>query len=135
LKYLLDTNTCIQCLRTKGSPLVKARLAAHSSADIALAAVTLGELLYGAERGANPAKALAQTDAFIRQFVCLPVDEAVARVYAPVRADLASQGQSIGPNDTLIAAVALTHGLILVTHNTKEFSRIPTLTLEDWEVP
>ncbi len=50
-----------------------------------------------------------------------------------IRAELTSKGQLIGPNDLLIAATALAHGAILVTHNTAEFSRVPGLIIEDWE--
>ena len=63
-----------------------------------------------------------------------PFDRASAERYAELRADLQRQGQIIGGNDMQIAAIALVHGLILVTHNTREFSRIPGLSLEDWQI-
>lgn len=62
-------------------------------------------------------------------------DDASAERYGPICADLAASGKLIGPNDLLIAAIALAHGLTLVTHNTNEFSRVAGLTLEDWQVP
>ena len=68
------------------------------------------------------------------QFVSLPFDDAAASVYAIIRAHLESAGTPIGPYDLQIAAIALANGLTLVTHNTREFSRVPGLLLEDWEV-
>src|SRR5262249_6829371 len=56
-------------------------------------------------------------------------------LHGPIRADLAARGQSIGPNDLMIAAIALANGLTLVTHNTMESSRVPRLAIEDWQVP
>lgn len=135
MKYLLDTNACVQALRRKGSPLLKHRLGQHPPGEVVLCSVVVGELLYGAERSADPARERALADAFAAQFVSLPFDDAAARIYARTRYDLESQGLPISENDYLIAAVALANNLILVTHNTKEFSRVPGLSLEDWEIP
>jgi len=135
MKYLLDTNPCVHALRKKGNPLVKQRLGTHPPGDIALCSVGVAELYYGAERSANPPKERALVDAFAVPYVCLPFDQPAADVYARVRADLESRGLPISENDYLIAAIALANNLILVTHNTKEFSRVPGLTLEDWEIP
>ncbi len=55
------------------------------------------------------------------------------KYYARVRADLTGSGAPIGPNDLLIAAIALADDLILVTHNTDEFGRVKGLRMEDWE--
>ncbi len=68
-------------------------------------------------------------------FPSAPFDDASAEAYGRLRADLAAEGMLIGPNDLMIAAIALTHGLIVVTHNTAEFSRVAGLTLEDWQTP
>jgi tRNA(fMet)-specific endonuclease VapC len=135
MKYLLDTNACVQCLRKKGNPLVPQRLGTHPPADVVLCAPVTAELYHGAAISANPAANRAQVDAFVRRFTVLPFDDAAADVYAQVRASLAAQGLPIGLFDTMIAAVALTHGLILVTHNIAHFSRVSGLTPEDWEVP
>ncbi|HVK16067.1 MAG TPA: type II toxin-antitoxin system VapC family toxin [Fimbriiglobus sp.] len=135
MKYLLDTNTCIQILRTKGNPHVKTRIGSHPLTDLALCSVVVGELYYGARRASNPTSEIAKVDLFVARFTSFPFDDAAARVFADVRADLDARGLGIGPLDTMIAAIASAHGLILVTHNTKDFSRIPGLALEDWEVP
>ena len=67
------------------------------------------------------------------QFPTLPFDEQAAEECGKVRAHLAGLGQLIGPNDLMIAAIALANGLTVVTHNTAEFSRVPGLLLEDWQ--
>ncbi len=100
-----------------------------------LCTVVLAELLYGALRSRDVAKNLADVRNFIVGFSSLGFDTAAAEEYARVRADLAAKGTPIGPNDLLIASIALAHGLTLVTHNTVEFSRVTGLVLEDWQTP
>jgi tRNA(fMet)-specific endonuclease VapC len=134
VKYLLDTNTCVQYLRYGAASPVARRLASASPGDVVLCSVVVGELLFGALRSQNIAKNLADVQAFRAGFISLPFDDQTAAEYAKIRADLASKGTPIGPNDMLIAAVALVNGLILVTHNTSEFSRVVGLTLEDWQI-
>ncbi len=75
-----------------------------------------------------------QALAFTTGFLSLPFEDRAAAEYARVRADLAAQGTPLGPNDLLIAAIALAHGLTLVTHNTVEFRRVTGLALDDWQV-
>ena len=70
-----------------------------------------------------------------QQFTSLPFDDAAAEQYGRIRADLTGRGLLIGGNDMLIAAIALTNGCTLVTHNTAEFSRVAGLLIEDWQVP
>ena len=82
-------------------------------------------------RPANPNRRHA--DAFIAPFPLLPLGKAEAMTYGRIRADLARRGQLIGPNDLLIAVIALTLAATMVTHNTREFSRVPDLLVEDWE--
>ena len=80
----------------------------------------------------DPATTRAQVLAFTSPFKSLPFDDPAAEHYGQLRAHLASGGQLIGPYDLQIAAIALAHGLVVVTHNTKEFSRVPGLVIEDW---
>jgi tRNA(fMet)-specific endonuclease VapC len=68
-----------------------------------------------------------------QQFTCLPFFDSAADEYGKIRADLASRGTMMGPNDLMIASIALANGLTLVTHNTAEFGRIPALLTEDWQ--
>lgn len=134
MTYLDDTNACIRYFRDPASR-VRRELAARTPADIRLCSVVLAELYRGALRSTNPAATRATVDTFASPYVVLPFDEGAADVHAQVRVCLERLGQLIGPYDLMIAAIALVHGCILVTHNTREFSRVPGLTLEDWEVP
>ena len=104
-----------------------------SIAEIAVCSVVKGELFYGAIRSANIERNLRLQQEFLSQFVSLPFDDQSALIFSNIRAQLATQGTPIGAYDLQIAAIALAHNLILVTHNTREFSRIPQLQLEDWE--
>lgn len=70
---------------------------------------------------------------FLDQFVSLPFDDKAALVYGRVRAQLATQGTPIGPNDLMIAAIAIANDVTLVTRNTREFGRVAGLRIEDWE--
>ena len=130
--YLLDTNACIKLLNGS-SPALLARLRGCAAPEIRVSSVTRAELLYGARRSARVAENLRVLAAFFAPLVSLPFDDACAEAYGAIRASLAAAGRPIGPNDLLIAATALAHDLTLVTHNVREFSRIPALKIEDWE--
>ena len=136
MKYLLDSNACIGWLRQSRPNLVR-RIQRESPANIVLCSVVLGELIYGAFHSGATRRAgnLALVASLRQQFVSLPFDDRSAQEYGKVRAHLAGLGTPIGPNDVMIAAIALANGLTLVTHNTSEFSRVPGLVLEDWEMP
>jgi tRNA(fMet)-specific endonuclease VapC len=73
------------------------------------------------------------SDIFTVRKIRVRSDDAAAKEYSRIRAYLENQGAPIGAYDMQIAAIAVVHGLILVTHNTKEFGRIPWLKIEDWE--
>lgn len=132
MKYLLDTNTCIRYLSGR-SPAVFQRLDQTPEAEICICSVVKFELRYGALRSTYVEKTLAQQQIFLDRFVSLPFDDAAHIYAAQIRADLAQAGTPIGPNDLLIAAIALANNLILVTHNTREFARVTGLKIEDWE--
>jgi tRNA(fMet)-specific endonuclease VapC len=132
MKYLLDTNTCIHYLNRRSESIIR-RLDAESSEDIVVCSVTRAELIFGAFKSNNPEKTLAKQRAFLNPLATLPFDDSTAEHYGRIRAYLARAGTPIGPNDLLIAAIALTHNLILVTHNVREFSRVEHLKIEDWE--
>ena len=134
MRYLLDTNAWIEVLNQPTGTLAT-KLAGHPPTEIALCSIVLGELAVGAYKSSQPPANLALIQHLIRQFVCLAFDEASADPYARIRCQLEKSGQSIGPYDLQIAAIGLQHGLIVVTHNVAEFSRVPGLTLEDWQVP
>lgn len=131
--YLLDTNVCIGIL--KANDAVVSRTAQTAPAELYLCSVVKAELCYGARGSQQIANNLAILEAFFEPYMSIPFDDRCAQLYGQVRADLRRTGQLIGPNDTMIAAIALVHDLTVVTHNTREFARVPGLRLTDWEVP
>ena len=132
MKYLLDSNACIGYLNGRAIGVLR-RLKMLSSKEIAVCSVVKAELFYGAMRSVNPSQALAKQRAFLDCFMSLPFDDQAAEFYGQTRARLAIQGLPIGPNDLMIASIALAHQLVLVTHNIREFSRVDGLQVEDWE--
>lgn len=131
--YLIDTNVCVRYLRALLSQVAQKLAATHPTA-IAVSAITVTELVRGAYRSAQVSDNLDQVNTLVAQFSCLPLDQAVATQAGRIDAELMARGLRIGPYDTLIAATAISNDLVLVTHNTSEFSRVAGLRLEDWEV-
>jgi len=129
MKFLLDSNAVIALL--KGHPGFLARLRRHQPRDFGVSAIVAHELFYGAYKGRRTVENLARIDAL--QFEVLEFDREDARQAGTLRAILAAAGTPIGPYDVLIAGQALARALILVTHNTREFQRVPGLATEDWE--
>jgi tRNA(fMet)-specific endonuclease VapC len=134
MTYVLDSNACIGWLR-QSQPKLVARIKQERPTDSVICAVVVGELIYGAERAgaAHRANNRTRVEQLRQQFVSVPFDDSAAEEYGKVRAQLAGLGTPIGPNDLMIAAIALANGLTLVTHNTAEFSRVPGLPIEDWQ--
>ena len=123
MKYLLDTNTCIRHINGR-SDAVTNRLLGLEENEAVLCSVVVAELIFGARRSQNPEKTLLKQRRFITLFKSLPFDDTCTETYADIRADLTAKGTPIGANDLMIAAIARTHNLILVTHNTREFGRV-----------
>ncbi|MGP0064022.1 MAG: type II toxin-antitoxin system VapC family toxin [Isosphaeraceae bacterium] len=136
MTYLLDTNTCIGWLRNN-QPQIVARIQTHAPTDIVLCSVVVAELLFGVEHSdpAHRANTALRVEELRQLFASLPFDDAAAEQYGTIRTDLTARGLMIGGNDLLIAATAQANGCTLVTHNTTEFSRVPGLVIEDWQVP
>jgi len=132
--YLLDTNTCIRLLNEDRNSALSRRLAMIQSGDVTICSVVKAELYWGAFRSSRQDSNLARLERFFTEFVSLPFDDQSAIIYGQIRAGLATSGTPIGPNDLLISSIALANNLILVTHNTREFSRVEGLRLEDWEI-
>lgn len=130
--FYLDTCVCINFLRGR----LPHTLEALKSSDprlFAIPSVVEAELRLGAHKSSSPEKNLRKVEAFLAPFKIIPFDSACAREYAEIRSELESSGRPIGPNDLLIAATARANGAVLVTHNIREFIRVPRLRLENWE--
>ena len=127
--YVLDTNSVVFFF--KGQGRVGERLLAQKPVEVALPAIVLYELEVGVVRSKAPARRREQLDTLLDATRVIPFGPAEARAAAQIRAELGS-GEGIGPLDTLIAATALVSRGTLVTHNTREFRRVPGLSVEDW---
>lgn len=132
MTYLLDSNVCIRLINNSSSA-VTTRLASQQPEDILISTITKLELYYGAYRSAQQERNLEILQRFFSQFTIIPLDSEAARIAGRIRAELAASGKPIGPYDVQIAAIAMANNLIVVTHNTKEFSRVNGLQIEDWE--
>ena len=129
-RYLLDANAVIALLNDTTSNAAQ-RARREKPSDVTIPVIVAHELFYGALKSRRAAQNLAVVDAL--QFAVLEFDKEDARQAGAIRALLASKGTPIGPYDVLIAGQAVARNMILVTHNTQEFGRVPGLRLEDWQ--
>ncbi|MDP1735309.1 MAG: type II toxin-antitoxin system VapC family toxin [Sulfuritalea sp.] len=129
-RYLLDTNICIYVINSRPREVLD-RFKNESMGSIGISSVSAAELAYGVAKSgsARNREALAM---FLAPLDVLPFDEAAIWHYGKLRSDLEKRGEPIGALDTLIAAHALATDTILVTNNTREFSRVKGLRLENW---
>ena len=128
--YLLDTNAVIALLNDAKSRLAL-RARQHSPADIGISAVVSHELFYGAFKSQRIERNVALVDSL--QFKVVEFDKEDSRHAGAIRAALGALGSAIGPYDVLIAGQARARGLVLVSHNLREFKRVPELRVEDWQ--
>lgn len=131
MRYLLDSNAVIALLNNKDSRLGQ-RARQNKPGDIGISAIVSHELFYGAFKSQRAARNVTLVDSL--QFEVLEFDKEDSRQAGEIRAILAVKGMPIGPYDVLIAGQAMARNLILITHNTDEFGRVPGLQIEDWEV-
>lgn len=129
--YLLDTNICIYLMKNTYPHLLD-RLLSIDPGDAAVSSVTVYELEYGAAKSGWGERTRENLRLFLSPFEILPFDAGDAVAAGRIRAFLAAQGNPIGPYDIQIAAQGIARGITVVTHNTREFSRVPGLRLEDW---
>ncbi|WP_219633089.1 PIN domain-containing protein [Haloechinothrix aidingensis] len=128
--YFLDTNTVIDAFNGRGG--VAERLLATKPAEVAIPAIVLYELWVGVEKAPRPEPHRRRVTELVDLVTVVPFGAEAAGVAARVRAELEGLGNAIGPHDVLIAATAIAEGGVLVTRNTREFSRVPQLRLESW---
>ncbi|KAE9646102.1 tRNA(fMet)-specific endonuclease VapC [Pseudomonas sp. PB103] len=133
IKYMLDTNICIFTIKNKPQ-FVREAFNRHSG-QLCISAITLMELIYGAEKSAAPEKNLAIIEGFVARLEVLPFDNDAAAQTGMIRSELAKARTPIGPYDQMIAGHARSLGLIVVTNNVREFERVSGLRIEDWVHP
>ncbi len=131
MRFMLDTDTCIALIKRKPASILR-RLAALAPGEAGISAVTLAELRFGAAKSAQPEKNGQALDEFLLPLEVADFDEPATLIYGTIRAGLERAGTPIGPLDTQIGAHALSLGAALISHNTREFRRIPGLTVVDW---
>ena len=131
MSYLVDTNICIAFLKGEDAG-VWDRLLALPPSDVCLCSVVKAELLYGARNSTHIEHNLRRLREFFEPFHSAPFDDEAAGAYGIVRAQLKRDGRPIGSNDLLIAAIALSNDMTLVTRNQDEFQRVPGLRLAMW---
>lgn len=131
LRYMLDTNLCIRVLRDR-PPGLRERFNREAE-GLCINSIILSELLFGAERSAQPAHHRREVERFAARLTVLPFDAEAAAHAAEIRASLARRGLPVGAYDLLIAGQARSRGLVVVTGNLQEFQRVDGLRCEDWE--
>ncbi len=128
--FTLDTNTLIYYFKGMGE--VSKHLLKVPPREISVPAIVLYELEVEIAKSNSSSKRRTELDTFMHLVKVLPFDQEVAKVAADLRTKLEKEGSPIGPLDTLIAGTALAHHSTLVTHNTREFSRVKKLKMVDW---
>ena len=132
IRYLADTNILGYLARRSSARLQSRVHAAMEAREVAISVITRAETRYG-QRLLNPDdRRHTFIDALLQEIPVLVWTPQAADQYGDLAATLQRKGQPIGTIDTMIAAHALAEGLIVVTHNTKDFKRVPGLVIEDW---
>ncbi len=128
-KYLIDTNTCIYFI--KGLYNLKSKFEQIDPDNCFISEITLAELKYGVENSEKREKNQKVLDNFLTGIKIVPIYHSLD-LYAKEKARLRKAGTPIDDFDLLIGVTSVTHNLVMVTNNTKEFVRIDGITLEDW---
>lgn len=131
--FFLDTNVIVDLIRGN-CPSLQDHFARMSLSEMAVPAVVVAELEFGSWHSGDYERHSREAFDVIRNFDVAPFGLKEAQAYGMIRQELSARGIIIGPNDLFIAATALANNGVLVTHNTKEFSRVPRLITEDWTV-
>ena len=129
--YFLDTNIIIYSLKDS-FPEIKKHFSDTPFQSIAIPSTVMAEIEYGAQKSFNYASTISKYNKLTDLFEKVSFTNDAAKIYGSIRCYLEKLGTPIGNNDLIIAATVLSQNGILVTHNTKEFSRVPGLRIEDW---
>lgn len=127
-RFVLDTDTIVDLIR--GEPGVTARMADYSPEDMALSAITVSELRFGAILSDDPKRGMGDSAAIINELQVLPFGVPAALVHAEIR--LALRHRPISSNDMIVAATALAVPAVLISSNLREYARVPNLQVESW---
>jgi tRNA(fMet)-specific endonuclease VapC len=130
LAYMLDTNICIYVMKTY-PPALKEKFNALAE-QLCISSITLGELYYGAEKSMRRVENLTAIEQFAARLEVLPFGDKAAAHYGQLRAEMERAGTPCRPHDMQIGGHARSEGLILVTNNMREFSRMPGIRAENW---
>lgn len=130
-RFMMDTDTCIY-LKNHRPPVIAERFSTLQWGEVVISVITFGKLYNGALKSRETEAALNNVNRLAERLPVQPMSIDVAKIYAGIRSSLEKQGNIIGSNDLWIAAHALTLGLTIVTNNTKEFSRVENLSIENW---
>jgi tRNA(fMet)-specific endonuclease VapC len=130
LKYMLDTNSCIYV--TKRRPIEVLETFNKFAGTLCISSITYAELCHGAETSVLPEQNRSQVEDFVSRLEIVPYGVKAAVHFGDIRATVERQGKMIGVNDLHIAAHARSEGLVVVTNNLKEFTRVDGLRLENW---
>ncbi len=130
LKFMLDTNIVIYVIKRR--PVELLEVFNKHAEQMCISSITLGELIHGVEKSSFPGKNMKRVEDFVSRLEILPYDNDAAMHYGDIRADLEKKGTPVGVNDLHIAGHARSRGLIIVTNNTKEFTRVEGLRVSDW---
>jgi len=132
LRFLLDTHIAIYVIKRR--PLAALALFNEHAGHMAISAITLAELLHGAEKSNEPTRSLSVVEDFCSRLEVLAYGPKAAQHYGNIRAALEKKGLPIGVNDLHIAAHARSEGLTLVSNNLREFERVEALQLANWAI-
>ena len=131
MRYLLDTTICIYLIKKRPKEVLS-QFKQHSPQDVAISTITLFELQYGIEKSQYPQQSKNALARFLLPLNLISVDRSSAIESAVIRAQLEKKGTPIGPYDILIAGLAISRDMVLVTNNIKKFERVDNMYLENW---
>ena len=133
MKYLLDTDICIDLVnRSLGYKNILSRIGSKEYGQVLISSISIAELQYGTSQRAWKYQNKIKLQLLIARFQTLAFDDRAAKVYGEIRKDLETQDISLGPLDTLLAAQALSVKAVMVTNNTRGFSRAKSLRVQNW---
>lgn len=131
MRYLLDTNICTYLIKRRPLQVIE-RFSACSVGEVGVSSITVAELCYGVAKSVHREANGQALEQFLLPLIVAEFDEGASEAYGEIRAALDKEGQPIGAMDMLIAAHAVSMGVVLVTNNEREFSKIPELIVENW---